>query len=112
MLARRRLAPVPAWPLVPTWRQAALLLPLAAALACATTGASLGVPGLRNGIFFFGSSGRQANPWGNGSSYQCVAPPVNSAKLQPKTEMIDPGATGRFAAKPAPFATPEIVSYD
>ena len=40
-----------------------------------------GVPGLRSGIFFFGTSGRQANPWGNGSSFQCVTPPVSRAGL-------------------------------
>ena len=32
--------------------------------------------GSRNGIVFFGTSGQQANPWGNGTSYQCVVPPV------------------------------------
>ena len=34
------------------------------------------VEGQRDAIFFFGSNGRQANPWGNGTSYQCVVPPV------------------------------------
>jgi len=29
-----------------------------------------------NGLFFFASNGRQANGWGNGTSFQCVAPPV------------------------------------
>jgi hypothetical protein len=29
-----------------------------------------------DGVFFFGTSGRQATPWGNGTSFQCVAPPV------------------------------------
>ena len=32
--------------------------------------------GAKQGLFFFGSNGRQANPWGNGTSYQCVVPPV------------------------------------
>jgi hypothetical protein len=32
-----------------------------------------------NGLFFFGTSGQQANPWGNGTSYQCVVPPVKRA---------------------------------
>ena len=41
-----------------------------------------GVPGLRNGIFFYGTSGRQANAWGNGNSFQCVAPPVSRGALQ------------------------------
>lgn len=36
---------------------------------------------LKDGLFFFGTSGRQANPWGNGTSYQCVAPPVTRAGL-------------------------------
>jgi hypothetical protein len=34
-----------------------------------------------DGLFFFGTSGRQANPWGNGSSYQCVVPPVKRTGL-------------------------------
>ncbi len=34
------------------------------------------VEGQRDGLFFFGTNGRQANPWGNGTSYQCVIPPV------------------------------------
>ena len=39
------------------------------------------VEGLKNGQFFFGTNGRQANPWGNGTSYQCVVPPVVRAGL-------------------------------
>ena len=38
--------------------------------------AAQGVEGQRQGLFYFGTSGRQANPWGTGSSFQCVAPPV------------------------------------
>jgi hypothetical protein len=34
------------------------------------------VEGQKDGLFFFGTNGRQANPWGNGSSFQCVVPPV------------------------------------
>ena len=34
------------------------------------------VEGARDGLFYFGVNGRQAVPWGNGSSLQCVAPPV------------------------------------
>ena len=34
------------------------------------------VEGNKNGLFFFGTNGRQAAPWGNGTSYQCVVPPV------------------------------------
>jgi hypothetical protein len=29
-----------------------------------------------DGIFYFGTNGRQAAPWGNGTSFQCVVPPV------------------------------------
>ena len=35
-----------------------------------------GVEGNKRGIFFLGSNGRQANAWGNGTSFQCVVPPV------------------------------------
>ena len=37
--------------------------------------------GNKDGLFFFGSNGRQANPWGNGTSLQCVIPPVKRAGL-------------------------------
>ncbi len=42
----------------------------------------LGVEGQKSGLFFFGSNGAQANPWGNGTSYQCVTPPVRRGILQ------------------------------
>lgn len=35
-----------------------------------------GVDGPTTGTFFFGVQGRQAQPWGNGTSLQCVVPPV------------------------------------
>jgi hypothetical protein len=35
-----------------------------------------GVEGSKDGAFFWGKNGKQANPWGNGTSYQCVVPPV------------------------------------
>jgi DNA-binding beta-propeller fold protein YncE len=38
-------------------------------------------PGTKNGLFFFGANGRQAQSWGNGTSYQCVTPPVKRAGL-------------------------------
>jgi hypothetical protein len=44
---------------------------------------TVGVEGSKNGLFFFGTNGRQANPWGNGTSYQCVVPPVKRAGLLP-----------------------------
>ena len=33
-----------------------------------------GAEGQRDGVYFFGTSGRQAAPWNN--SFQCVVPPV------------------------------------
>jgi hypothetical protein len=35
-----------------------------------------GVEGEKQGLFFWGTNGRQAAPWGAGSSLQCVVPPV------------------------------------
>ena len=35
-----------------------------------------GVEGQKVGLFFFGTNGRQANPWGSSTSLQCVSPPV------------------------------------
>jgi len=40
------------------------------------------VEGDKDGMFFFSANGRQANPWGNGTSYQCVVPPVQRTPLQ------------------------------
>jgi len=37
------------------------------------------VEGAKNGLFFFGSNGRQANSWGSG--FQCVVPPVKRTGL-------------------------------
>jgi hypothetical protein len=48
-----------------------------------------GVEGDNHGLFFFGQNGRQAIPWGNGTSYQCVVPPVHRAGVLPGT-----GTTG------------------
>ncbi len=39
------------------------------------------VEGDKAGVFFFGTNGRQANPWGNGTSFQCVVPPVTRSRL-------------------------------
>jgi len=44
---------------------------------------ALGVEGNKRGIFFFGTAGRQQNPWGNGTSYQCVVPPVRRTGTLP-----------------------------
>ena len=48
-----------------------------------------GVEGAKDGLYFFASNGRQANSWGSGTSYQCVAPPVLRAGLLPGS-----GSTG------------------
>ena len=67
-----------------------------------------GVQGGSDGLFFFGANGRQANPWGNGTSLQCVAPPVKrTAVLQ--NPVVNPGCDGslfddlnaHWTAKPA-----------
>ena len=40
------------------------------------------VEGNKDGIFFYSDNGRQANGWGNGTSFQCVVPPVQRGGLQ------------------------------
>jgi hypothetical protein len=47
------------------------------------------VEGVRNGIFFWGTLGRQAVQWGNGTSYRCVVPPVSRA-----TKLLGVGSLG------------------
>jgi hypothetical protein len=66
------------------------------------------VEGQKDGLFFFGDSGRQAAPWGSGSSYQCVVPPVARTSLLAGngTAGVCDGALGedlnaRWTAKPA-----------
>jgi hypothetical protein len=57
----------------------ALLSASGSASATAASGFTLSaatVEGQKDGLFFFGTNGQQANPWGNGTSYQCVIPPV------------------------------------
>jgi len=52
--------------------------------ATAATGFQLaanGVEGNKDGLFFLGTNGRQANAWGNGTSFQCVVPPVKRAGI-------------------------------
>jgi hypothetical protein len=49
--------------------------------ASATAGAGFtvsasSVEGAKDGLYFFGTNGRQANSWGNGTSFQCVVPPI------------------------------------
>ena len=50
---------------------------------------AVNVEGAKDAIFFFGSNGRQAIPWGNGTSFRCVVPPVKRAGL-----MVGAGANG------------------
>ena len=47
------------------------------------------VEGGANGLFYFGTAGRQALPWGNGTSFQCVVPPLRRAE-----PMLGQGTTG------------------
>ena len=57
----------------------ALLSTSGTASATAPSGFTLSaatVEGQKDGLFFFGTNGQQANPWGNGTSFQCVVPPV------------------------------------
>jgi hypothetical protein len=42
---------------------------------------AVGVEGAKDGAFYFGTSGKQANPWGNGTSFQCVVAPVQRTGL-------------------------------
>jgi hypothetical protein len=37
--------------------------------------------GNEDGVLFYGASGRQARPWGNGSSTLCVAPPLHRSPV-------------------------------
>ena len=61
------------------------------ASASASSGFSIaasGVEGTKDGLFFFGTNGQQANPWGNGTSYQCVVPPVVRSPTMTGTGMV------------------------
>ena len=67
-----------------------------------------GVEGSKDGLFFFGTGGRQANPWGNGTSFQCVVPPVVRAGLLAGVGTngqcdgsFDQDLNARWSAKPA-----------
>jgi hypothetical protein len=42
---------------------------------------AFGVETDREGMLLYGQNGRQSNVWGNGTSYQCVAPPVRRGGL-------------------------------
>ena len=52
--------------------------------ASATSGFDViasGVEGAKDGLYFYGFNGPQANSWGNGTSFQCVVPPVFRAGI-------------------------------
>jgi len=80
------------------------------ASASATTGFTLfatDVEGLKDGLFFFGTNGQQANSWGNGTSFQCVTPPVMRAGIVTGTgtagqcnNLIQTDLAARWTAKP------------
>ena len=58
------------------------------------------------GLFFYGVNGRQANQWGNGTSFQCVIPPVKRGPILTGTSWFCEGVlnwdlNARFAQKPA-----------
>jgi hypothetical protein len=60
----------------------ALLMACGTPSATAPAGFVLSVDGLEgssHGVFYFGANGRQANPWGNGTSFQCVVSPAHRA---------------------------------
>jgi hypothetical protein len=55
------------------------------ASASATSGFTVmasGAEGAKDGLFFYGQAGQQANSWGNGTSFQCVVTPVKRGGLQ------------------------------
>jgi hypothetical protein len=75
-----------------------------------------GVEGLKDGLFFFGTAGRQANAWGNSSSYQCVVPPVARGGLLPSAGTVgacdggfDQDLNARWTARPAQNPGPGAV---
>ena len=41
------------------------------------------VEGKKDGLYFYGFNGAQANSWGNGTSYQCVVPPAFRTPAMP-----------------------------
>ena len=41
------------------------------------------VEGLKDGLFFYGANGRQANSWGNGTSYKCISASHRRSSAEP-----------------------------
>ena len=55
-----------------------------------------GIEGQKDGLYFYGFNGQQANSWGNGTSFQCVVPPVIRTPLLAGTGTIS-ACDGSFA---------------
>ena len=49
-----------------------------------------------NGLYFYGVNGPQMAPWGNGSSFQCVVPPVIRFPVQTSTGPTE-NCSGNFS---------------
>ena len=72
------------------------------------------VEGQKDGQFFYGQNGKQATSWGNGTSFQCVVPPIKRGGLQrapapsgPATGMISQDLNAYWCATcPKPNHTP------
>lgn len=65
---------------------AALISSTGTASLTASSGFTVDVSGAEGGapgVLFFGTSGEQATPWGTGTSYRCVVPPVVRTGLNP-----------------------------
>jgi hypothetical protein len=61
--------------------------------------------GDKDGLFFYGQNGRQQNPWGSSSSFQCVVTPVQRGGLQPgsgTSGVCDGGASQDLNARWCP----------
>ena len=54
------------------------------------------VEGQKDGQFFYGTSGQQANPWGSGTSFQCVVPPTKRGGVQAGNGTLG-GCDGAFS---------------
>jgi Tol biopolymer transport system component len=61
------------------------LLPSGSASSSADSGFVVTAPfaaGQKDGLFIFAQNGKQASPWGNGTSSMCIIPPVKRGGLQ------------------------------
>ena len=70
------------------------------------------VEGQKDGQFLYGQNGKQALPWGNGTSFQCVVPPIKRGGLRagqrhPRGLQRDdqPGPERATGARPVPSPT-------